>query len=178
MMIRLLLIFAIILLAGCLPKTGIQEDYFSRNAIPPERQISFEGRVGKLASIGEDMSSLVARGATAVSQFSAPASTLYQFSESDNQFYVCEATGRVFEIRLIFTDARNNTYLTPFGIGFLSFLDELQNAGLRDAGERDNVLYFSYGYDASYQLVEPVGFYIGFDKRLNRVTFIDLVSAC
>ena len=177
-MLRLGLVICLLLLSACVPKAKPQDDYFSRNSIGPERQISFEGRVAKLGFIGEDANSLIARGAVAAGSFEAPASTLYQFSGSDNQFYVCQATGQVFEIRLIFTDGGNNGYLTPFGVGFLSFLDELQSAGLRVAGENGQLLYFSYGYDDGNQLTQSVGFYFTYDQSLNRITVIDIIAPC
>lgn len=159
-------------------RVPLDTDYFEVNGIMPERQITLTGRIGERNFIGQDADALAAAGARVVGSFETPPSTLYQYPDSDNYYFVCNATNAVFQIKLVYTESKNYSLLTPFGVGLLSFADELRAAGLTEqVGDAENQ-YFSYGYDSAGQLSETVGFYFTFNTVANAVTALDIISSC
>ena len=172
---RVLFIFCLVALTACVPAS--RRDYFAVNDIPPAQQISFDGRVGELSYIGESENQLVARGAVMVQAFESPPSSLYQFTDREALIFVCRSSGRVFQLRLPYTDAASYGYVTPFGLGFSSSLADLQAAGLRNVTS-EGVQYFSYGYDEANTLMRDVGFYFSFDEGLGQLTVIDVIAPC
>lgn len=180
-------LITVFLLSACTPRT--QTTTTPSTPTPPATEttpqppvaepITLEGRVGNLVAIGEGVDSLLAKGALVSASFATPPSTLYVLPGGENLLYVCDATSTLFQARLLFSDPANANLVTPFGLSFASTLDELEAAGLSEVvGSDPNLRYFNYGYDASLNLVQPVGFYFTFDVAQNRIIMIDVLSNC